>query len=244
MQRWPSLPDPGRTSERLLSKIGAEVIPIDVYAVTKVWGNLSILEESIDGPGYLLPLGKLGAEIIVRQADPVERRRFTIAHEVGHWILGITCEQKTGEFRQPTGLRRELVEKWCDAFAASFLIPRKGLVDYFAGVGDFALLRHTLNAPKRFRVSEDAMFLRAHQVLGTRIAYVQCGSKGPQVIRSFVPKELLSEIEAVLASPDVEELLRSDGFSLRMKLGATDFICCWGMLPGSAKNILILSPLR
>lgn len=217
---------------------------MDVYAVTRVWENLSILEQSIDGPGYLLPLGKLGAEIIVRQEDPIERRRFTIAHEVGHWVLGITCEQKTGEFRQPTGLRSDLIEKWCDAFAASFLIPRNRLIDYFTGVDDSVLIRHLLNAPKRFRVSEEAMFLRTHEVLGTRIAYLQCDSISPRITRSFVPRELVPEIEAVLASADVRELLWSDGFSVRMRLGAADFVCCWSRLPDSSKNILVLNPCK
>jgi hypothetical protein len=242
VQHLPSLPDPGRTSQRLLNKIGNEGIPVDVYAVSKIWENLSILEESIDGPGYLLPLGKLGAEIIVRQADPVERRRFTIAHEVGHWVLGITCEQKTGEFRQPTGVRSDLVEKWCDAFAASFLIPSNRLIEYFTGVDDFVLVRHILNAPKRFRVSEETMFLRTYEVLGIRIVYVQCDSSSPRITRSFVPRELVPEIETVIASPDVRELLWSEGFSSRMKVGVADFLCCWSRLPDSSKNILVLNP--
>lgn len=242
MQQWPSLPDPGAISERLLSKIGTEVIPIDVYAVTKFWDNLSILEESIDGPGYLLPLGKLGAEIIVRQADPIERRRFTIAHEVGHWVLGIACEQKTGEFHQPTGVRSDVVEKWCDAFAASFLIPRKMLIEYFSGVDDCALARHLLNAPKRFKVSEEAMFLRTYEVLGTRVAFVEGNSTCPRIARSFVPRELLPELEMVLASADVRELLRSDGFNLRMRLGTADFVCCGSRLRNSSKNLLALNP--
>ena len=238
----PSLPDPVRTSERLLDKIGIDGIPVDVYAVTRVWANLSILEESIDGPGYLLPLGKLGAEIIVRQADPIERRRFTIAHEVGHWVLGITCERKTGEFRQPIGVRNDLVEKWCDAFAASFLIPRNRLVEHFTGVDDSVLVRHLLNASKRFRVSEEAMFLRACDVLGTRIAYVHCDSTRPRIVRAFVPRELVQEIEMVLASSDVQELLWSNAFSVRMRLGTADFVCCWCRLPDSSKNILVLNP--
>lgn len=242
MQRWPSLPDPGLTSERLLKKIGPSVIPTDVHAVTRVWDNLSILEENIDGPGYLLPLGKLGAEIIVREADPIERQRFTIAHEVGHWILGITCEQKTGEFRQPTGPRSEVIEKWCDTFAASFLIPRNSLLEYFSGVCDSAFPRHLLNASKRFKVSEEAMFLRAYEVLGTRIAYVHCDALRPRIARSFVPRDLTAEMETVLAAPSAQELFRSEGLSLRMRLGSTTFVCCWSRLSDSSKNILILNP--
>lgn len=241
-QRWPSLPDPGRTSERLLGKIGSEQIPINVHAVTSVWENLSILEENIDGPGYLLPLGKLGVEIIVRRADPVERQRFTIAHEVGHWILGITCEHKTGEFSQPKGVRNELVEKWCDAFAASFLIPEKQLIEYFSDVHDSILVPHLLNAPKRFKVSEEAMFLRLYEVLETRIAYITCDSTIPKIVRSFVPKEVVPEIEAVLALADAQEVFRSNGFTSRIRLGKAEFVLGWSELLNSDKKMLVLKP--
>jgi hypothetical protein len=61
-----SLLDPENTSRRLLEKIGVDSIPIDVHGIEKVWKGLTIVEEEIDGPGYLLPLGKIGAEIIVR----------------------------------------------------------------------------------------------------------------------------------------------------------------------------------
>jgi hypothetical protein len=242
VQQWPSLPDPGRTSERLLDKIGTEVIPVDVHAVTRIWGNLSILEASIDGPGYLLPLGKLGAEIIVREADPIERRRFTIAHEVGHWILGITCEHKTGEFRQPKELRNDLVEKWCDVFAASFLIPRKSLIEYFSGVHDSVLIRHLLNAPKRFRVSDEAMFLRVYEVLGTRIAYITSDSISPRIARSFFPREFDFEIDSLLDSPQIQGLLSSEEFTTRIKFGDADFVFGWSKLPGSDKRILVVNP--
>jgi hypothetical protein len=222
--------------------MGADDIPIDVWAVTRVWNNLSILEEHIDGPGYLLPLGKLGAEIIVRQADSIERRRFTIAHELGHWILGITREQKNGEFKQPGGVRSLIVEKWCDAFAASFLIPRDKLVDYFSDVHDTVLVRHTLNAPRRFRVSEEALFLRAYEVLGMRIAFVRSEETSLRIVRTFVPSEVVHEIESVLVSPQVQELVNVNNFCSRIKFRTREFVLCWSKLPGPQTSILILHP--
>jgi Zn-dependent peptidase ImmA (M78 family) len=234
------LPDPERTSQRLLVKMATGAIPVDVYEATRLWAGLSIIEEDIDGPGYLLPLGKLGSEIIVRQADPIERKRFTIAHELGHWVLGITCERKTGEFSQPPGLRHDVIEKWCDTFAATFLVPREILIDYFRDVHDPLIATHLLAAPKRFRVSEEAMFLRAYEVLGMRIAYFEPGSA--KITRAFVPETVIPEIERALSLPDIRSWLHLDALALRVRIDSARFICCWSTLRGSRRVLLVLAP--
>lgn len=242
MRTETSLPDPERTSERLLEKMGVNRIPIDVHDVARLWTGLSIIEENIDGPGYLLPLGRLGGEIIVREADSVERKRFTIAHEVGHWVLGKTCERKMGEFRQPAGLRHEVIEKWCDTFAASFLIPRQTLINYFQDVHEPLLVAHLRAAPKHFRVSEEAMFFRAYEVLGMRIAYFE--TKSVQVTRAFVPDAMIAEVERALLSSDVRNWLHLDALAIKIRIGSTRFSCCWSTLRGSGRGLLLLTPCR
>jgi len=215
---------------------------VDVQNVRKLWTNLSIIEENIDGPGYLLPLGKLGAEIIVRQADSLERKRFTIAHEVGHWTLGITCERKLGEFQQPTGVKRELVEKWCDLFAASFLVPRESIADYFRGVHEALLVTRLARAPKHFKVSEEAMFIRMYDVLGIRIAYIDIEARTIRVTRAFVPESVVPEIEKVLMAPEIQDLLGLKTFASKVKVGAARFTCGWGPSPDSRHTLLLLLP--
>ena len=234
------LPDPERTSQRLLEKMGVDRVPVDVHGVSKVWAGLSIVEENIDGPGYLLPLGKIGAEIVVRGADPVERKRFTIAHEVGHWVLGITCESKGGKFRQPPGVRHDVVEKWCDRFAVSLLVPRETLVNHFEDVHQAGLVAHVAAAPKRFRVSEEAMFLRLHEVLGMRIAYFDIGSK--RITRAFVPDSAVPEMEQSLSPPDVREHLHFDALALPVAIGPAKYFCCWRKLNHSGGALLVLRP--
>jgi hypothetical protein len=236
----PSLPDPERTSQRLLVKMEGHRIPVDVHGVTKVWAGLSIVEEEIDGPGYLLPLGKIGGEIIVRGRDPIERKRFTIAHEVGHWVLGMTCERKAGEFRQPAGIRRDVIEKWCDAFAASFLVPRQMLIDHFRGVHGALLVTHLGAAPKQFRVSDEAMFLRVYEVLGMRVAYFDVRTK--KITRAFVPDTAVADLERMLASPEVSDYLYLDALALTTRVGSAKFVCSWRGARKSGSALLVLAP--
>jgi len=115
----------------------------------------------LDGSGYLLPLGRLGAEIIVNRSDPIEVRRFTIAHELGHWALGLICQHKFGKFQQPTmSAGRAEIERWCDSFATSLLMPR-GLVDSVLTDQDSPTFIDTiLRGCRDFNVSKQAFFLR------------------------------------------------------------------------------------
>src|SRR4051794_19048821 len=121
--RSTGLPNPDQLCRRILERAEIGHPPVDLARIVGIWKNLSTVEEDLDGSGYLLPLGRLGGEIVLNRSDPEERRRFTIAHELGHWVLGIICEKKYGEFQQPPGVARAALEKWCDAFATSLLMP-------------------------------------------------------------------------------------------------------------------------
>jgi Zn-dependent peptidase ImmA (M78 family) len=217
----------------------AQGTPVDVHGIGRVWAGLSIVEENIDGPGYLLPLGRIGAEIIVRQSDPIERKRFTIAHEVGHWILGITLERKTGEFQQPAGVPHGVIEKWCDTFAATFLLPRQSIIDYF-DVPEQSLVSHLLAAPRHFKVSEEALFLRAYEVLGMRVAYFD--TKSLQITRAFVRETVRREVECALATREVRDWLYMDTLTVRVYMDSVEFLCCWEKGPNSKRGLLLLCP--
>lgn len=237
------LPNPERTSERLLKRLGIEHYPIDLNTIASKLDNVRIIDEDIDGPGYLLPLGRIGAEIIVRADDSVERKRFTIAHELGHWVLGITCEHKTGRFQQPSGVRREAVEKWCDLFAASLLMPRSALVDYFHGVDNSVFVMQLMNAPLTFRVSDEAMFFRVYEVLDIRVVYLRSeAATNEHIVRAFVPDAAMVEIQNALSIPRVRELLPLEVFSLRIEVGSARFLCAWQRMRQSKRVTFTLRP--
>ena len=83
----PNLPDPEHTCEQVLEAVGHSAPPTDLNAVCSLWPDLEVDEEDLDKEGYLIPLGIHGAEILVRRSDPTTRKKFTLAHELGHWTL-------------------------------------------------------------------------------------------------------------------------------------------------------------
>jgi Zn-dependent peptidase ImmA (M78 family) len=214
MEHASSLPPPEQVSARLLARVGGSDIPTDLRRIVGFWPDLDLVEEDLDAPGYLLPLGKLGAEIIVRKADPPERKRFTTAHELGHWVLGLTWQKKFGEFRQPPALRHEAIEKWCDSFATSLLMPKLAIQRHFERHFHSELISHVLGAPSDFQVSREAMFIRLWEVLQVLVVQVDLGESRrggrteARFNKAFGDKEANAEAEEILRAPQVIEALK------------------------------------
>ena len=100
--------------------------------------------------------GKSGYAIYTNANHPITRRRFTIAHEIGHFVLhhdligdGITDD---GLYR--SRLRGEL-ESAANRFAANLLMPNE-LVWKFIEQG----VDTVEELAKKFKVSESAMSIR------------------------------------------------------------------------------------
>lgn len=62
-------------------------------------------------------------KIVVNSKEPEARRRFSIAHEIGHWILH--AQDRDGEVVFRTRKSQDRVETEANAFAAAILMPRK-----------------------------------------------------------------------------------------------------------------------
>ena len=74
------------------------------------------------------------------------RRRFTIAHEIGHFLFGHDCTKN-----QEDGSRNEAE---ANAFAAELLIPTSFLKK------DFSKIRNVQELAKLYRVSEQALTIK------------------------------------------------------------------------------------
>jgi IrrE N-terminal-like domain len=94
--------------------------------------------------------------ILVTKNDAHARRRWTLAHELKHVIDYTTSKVMYRSLGYGDELRRELqVERICDHFAASLLMPRAWVKEAYAcGIQDVPALAGLFN------VSEEAMHIR------------------------------------------------------------------------------------
>jgi Zn-dependent peptidase ImmA (M78 family) len=131
--------------------------PIPVEAIAEELLGLSVSEsESLEVSGMLLPAER---EVWLNAGEPAPRRRFTLAHEVGHWV----CQVLEGR-GAPVMCRADVVgvgegkalEREANVFAAELLMPEAVVRSRFDGtVG---------GAATQFGVSEEAMGWRLYNL--------------------------------------------------------------------------------
>ena len=113
------------------------------------------------------------ALIGVNSSEAPVRQRFTIAHEIGHFMLH-PLKDTFVDYRHDheKGAPKTLKESEADMFAAALLMPRKTLIKDFAsiskGLSDDEV-RSIL--ARRYEVSEDAMRYRLKN-LGLNLSLV------------------------------------------------------------------------
>ncbi|MER3411291.1 MAG: hypothetical protein C4305_02485, partial [Thermoleophilia bacterium] len=92
---------------------------------------------------------------LVNAEEPLVRRRFTVAHELGHWVCQVLAGRAAPVFCRPLDLSAATdrsQEREANVFAAELLMPEEAVVGCFAG--------NVAECAARFQVSEEAMHWR------------------------------------------------------------------------------------
>lgn len=151
--------EPLRNPLELLERQGVRVGPLE-----------GVEGEELDG--IFFETDTLGACVAVNPSRDTWtgfRITFTVAHEYAHWLLrDIQAEPYTGK-----RFRKDPREARANAFAAGFLMPREGLVQYFTaagliqgegdGLADFGPA-DVVRAMDHFGVSREALLIRLERL--------------------------------------------------------------------------------
>ncbi|WP_019998652.1 type II TA system antitoxin MqsA family protein [Aureimonas ureilytica] len=168
-----SLFNVSQTSVNVQATIDRHVarVPVDVEGLARDLG-ISIARDTrmtMNSSGSITrqrrPTGVAGFLISVNGREHVHRQRFTIAHEVAHYVLhrdrigdGITEPVLNRSFEGQDPIERE-----ANAMAAELLMPETSLREAFADTGDVAELA------RRFKVSPESMGWRLFALGLTRV---------------------------------------------------------------------------
>jgi len=115
-------------AERIWKELGMSFPPLPILEVAEKFG-LTVLEADFSGRiGLSGVLDVENKTIYLNVEDPANRKRFTLAHELGHWLLHPAVRQEkdskyTLYYRGPVGVSKDDFEKEADAFAANLLVP-------------------------------------------------------------------------------------------------------------------------
>lgn len=88
------------------------------------------------------------AVIVVNKSFPIERKRFTLLHELGHLILDLP-ECSVGE-----------EEDFCNKFASEFLFPRVSVLREFGHQRENIALPELIEVQKKYGISIQAIVFR------------------------------------------------------------------------------------
>lgn len=98
---------------------------IDVQAVANAC-NISVKFDIVDHSGWSINNNNTNREIIVNQFEPEYRQRFTIAHEIGHIILGHKgISYRSDDLTKYKDTIARMNEVAANNFAAELIMPEK-----------------------------------------------------------------------------------------------------------------------
>lgn len=155
--------------EALIPRSSESAIPVQVETAAKYVGIEHVIEVEMTGCDGLLSSTPSGAYVAsIRKGQGDVRKRFTLAHEIGHAIvyrsIGSQRTSGDGEMRcgaQTSDERDE--ERLCDLLAAELLMPREQLVRTIAETGVCA--ETVPEIAQRFGVSLQAVSRKLTEVV-------------------------------------------------------------------------------
>lgn len=175
---------PEEVAGDLLHACGQAEPPVKVELVVALLRGLNVSLEPLDNDGYIVDVPG-GAEILVNSRASAVRRRFTLAHEIGHYALQIGLGDSSILSSDSD------VERWCDRFAVGLLMPKRWIQEFLGEVSPERLAGRVASGPRTFEVSRPAFWFRVSEV--GRIWVFELASDGKAVfgIRPTPPAEVL-----------------------------------------------------
>ena len=113
--------------ERHRQTFGGEVIPVPVESIAEDLLGLHIGErDDLDCSGLLVPAQRRIWVNAREAAESPGRRRFTIAHELGHWVCQVLEGHRATVYCRPADLMEgadRALEREANVFAAELTMP-------------------------------------------------------------------------------------------------------------------------
>lgn len=112
-----------------------------------------------DARGFTLA-DETPAVIVINTKDSIEARLFSLIHESAHILLGETVI----DLPELSLKTRNNIERWCDEFASSFLLPEETAKKIFEEHRENLTATKTLNAASRkYKVSKALLLFRMYK---------------------------------------------------------------------------------
>lgn len=136
--------------------------PIDIVVVAKSLG-INVYPVILENTSGYIKFEDSQKNIYVNDLEPKKRKRFTIAHEIGHFLLHRNLIQNEGSavlYRSTDAINRDILEIQANKCAAALLMPRNRVSEQFNAMTDAPYVTKLITLANLFNVSVDAMDIR------------------------------------------------------------------------------------
>lgn len=162
----------GSRAVEILVKDSLRATP-SLEALARKLGVSRIVEERLPFEGGLFRLSDGELVVKLNSESPFVRKRFTLAHEIGHLLLG-----KPG-LRSSCGNDRDL-ERACDCIASELLMPSEDTTAFVQSLGQPSPDKLKMVAAK-YTVSVHAAAIRVHTDLRLWKCFIGLWERHPQI---------------------------------------------------------------
>jgi hypothetical protein len=198
----------------LVGRGGHRMYDVDLADVLRRLPRLRVVTAVIGASGYLVPEGAVDghAYVVLNSSQPTHRQRFTLAHEIGHYLY---------EKERIVEIDEEL---WCDQFASYLLIPTERVRAFEANTNR---LSEWLAGPASFRVSREAFFRRTWEIC--YVSFFETTDGHVRVGRPAIVDDRV--IEAISSIDRPEPKQQFDIGRTKIQFAASDDFDRWQGLP-------------
>jgi Zn-dependent peptidase ImmA (M78 family) len=145
----------------LRAQLGEREAPLDILALVERRGlGVVIADLGERLAGVYVRRGARGA-ILLHGRQPAPRQRFTLAHELGHHVLGHAASQDTPETLARASDQREV---GANAFAGELLVPRAAAAAAVAAQGGPVTTELVVRLAAAYGVSAPAALIRLREL--------------------------------------------------------------------------------
>lgn len=174
--------NPKRLAAEIIEQIGITSGPVPIREIAAAADILEIREENLTSfEGALVTTSTKDVGSIIVRSDRIEKRkRFTIGHELGHFLIGYhrpsgarfecTARNMGASSFKPTDLATKM-EVEANLFSAEILLPKKLLSPWMARRRDIDI-SHMIDMSLEFDVSKEAAARRFIDFAHEPIAFV------------------------------------------------------------------------
>lgn len=154
--------------------------PYDLKQLAEKYGDVEHVLFPFKADGVTVGIGSaIRPSILVNTDSPPTRRKFTLAHELGHiiipWHTGTIVSHLEGD-KDDYGFEYERMEQEANRFAAELLMPSSWIRDCYIEEADFSTFINRI--VKESGASKDAVFIKVFSTILDPIVCARIDSAG------------------------------------------------------------------